>query len=180
MRMWSLGGGCLKILLAQLSTNAFAVLYPLTAVLAEQIKYIAFILYFCYFLYQTQLLLWSFFCPLFPFSCLSFILWRLMGCSSSVISGQTVWPSLSRSHLMSELALDVGNYRSIWFCIKLKKDKWSLNLINIPFLELLMESIDKVKVSTVLDLHSHTNRYYSLICTGDQLVLQKLITMYLS
>jgi len=32
-----------------------------------------------------------------------------------------------------------------------------------------MESIDKVKVNTILDLYSHTNRYYSLICTGDNL-----------
>lgn len=79
-------------------------------VLAEQIKYITIILYFCYFfLPNTAITLKLLLSPIsLSFSCLFFFVWRLMGCSSSVISGQTVWPSLSRSHLMSELVLDVA------------------------------------------------------------------------
>lgn len=155
-------------MLGLLNTNGFTALYPQAAVTDEQIKHIAIIPYFCYFLYHSCYFEAPF-VPYFSFLFLSLLFWRLIGCSSSVILGQTVWSSLSRRHQMSELSLDTGNHRSIWFCINLKKVKWSLNLINIPFLELLMESIDKVKANTILDLYSHTNRYYSLICTGHNL-----------
>lgn len=78
---------------------------------ADQVRnhYTILLLFFFFFLPNAAITLKLLLSPIsLSFSCLFFFPWRLMGCSSSVISGQTVWPSLSRSHLMSELVLDVA------------------------------------------------------------------------